>query len=132
MSSFVEEFKKYQKLERWLTGAIVFVSFLAPVTFTVLLNFKAHWILSGFVGLFLLLVALWVHLIRGRVSQKLWGKYESLDVGAVLAKKITPRAPRRFVVTNRGYNHYYLKCLNTGEQVLVSKHRVREDFDIAN
>jgi hypothetical protein len=33
MSSFVEEFKKYQTQERWLTGAIVLVSFLAPVVF---------------------------------------------------------------------------------------------------
>jgi hypothetical protein len=53
-------------------------------------------------------------------------------LGAVLAKKISPARPGRFVITNRGYNHYYLRCLNTGEQVLVSKSRVREDFDIAN
>lgn len=132
MSSFVEEFKKYQKQERWLTGAIVLVSFLAPVVFTILLERKAHWAVSGAAGGTLLVLALWIHMVRARVAEKILTKYETLDVGAVLAKKITPQSPRRFVITNRGYTHYYLKCLHTGEQVLVSKHRVREDFDIAN
>lgn len=132
MSSFVDEFKKYQKQERWLTGVIVSVSFLAPLTFTILLDKKAHWLISSFIGLGLLLIAMWAHIVRRRVADKVLNKYESLGVGSVLAKKITMQKSRRFVVTNRGYNHFYLKCLNTGEQVLVPKHRVREDFDIAN
>lgn len=132
MSSFVEEFKKYQRQERLLTGTIVLVSVLTPISFTLLMNSKIHWAFSGAVAVVLLLSALWVRIVRNRVSQKLLSKYETLDVGAVLAKKVTPKSPRRFVITNRGYNHYYLKCLNTGEQVLVSKNRVQEDFDIAN
>lgn len=132
MSSFVDEFKKYQKQERWLTGVIVSVSFLAPLTFTILLDQKVHWLFSSFIGLGLLLIAMWAHLVRRQVADKVLHKYESLGVGSVLAKKITVQKTRRFVITNRGYNHFYLKCLNTGEQVLVPKHRVREDFDIAN
>ncbi|WP_415061205.1 hypothetical protein [Bdellovibrio sp.] len=132
MSSFVEEFKKYQKQEGILTGAIVLVSVLSPVSFTWMMEHKFHWILSVSVGVMMLVAAFWIQLIRNRVSAKLLGKYETLDVGSILSKKLTPKQPRRFVITNRGYNHYYLKCLNTGEQVLVSKHRVREDFDIAN
>lgn len=132
MSSFVEEFKKYQKQEGILTGAMVLVSVLSPVSFTWMMEHKFHWILSASVGVIMLLAAFWIQLIRNRVSAKLLGKYETLDVGSILSKKLTPKQPRRFVITNRGYNHYYLKCLNTGEQVLVSKHRVQEDFDIAN
>ncbi|MBV2169797.1 MAG: hypothetical protein KUL82_13920 [Bdellovibrio sp.] len=132
MSSFVEEFKKYQKQEGILTGAMVLVSVLSPVSFTWMMEHKFHWMLSVSVGVMMLLAAFWIQVIRNRVSAKLLGKYETLDVGSILSKKITPKQPRRFVITNRGYNHYYLKCLNTGEQVLVSKHRVREDFDIAN
>lgn len=132
MSSFVEEFKKHQKQERFLTAFIILVSVLSPVSFTALMNQKVHWIISSSAAGVFLVSAAWLYLIRHRVSEKLIRKYEDLDVGAVLAKKITPQHPRRFVITNRGYNHFYLKCLNTGEQVLVSKHRVREDFDIAN
>ncbi|WP_374073250.1 hypothetical protein [Bdellovibrio bacteriovorus] len=132
MSSFVEEFKKYQRQERLLTGAIVLVSVLAPVSFTALMNNKIHWSISCLVAATMLSTAMWIHVVRNRVSEKLLSKYETLDVGSVLAKKLTSKNPRRFVITNRGYNHYYLKCLNTGEQVLVSKHRVQEDFDIAN
>lgn len=132
MSSFVEEFKKYQKQERWLTGSIVLVSVFAPIAFTFLIEKKAGWLISGIVGFVFLTAILSVQKMRNQVAEKLIRKYETLDVGAVLAKKITPEKPRRFVITNRGYNHYYLKCLNTGEQVLVPKHRVREDFDIAN
>ncbi len=50
MSSFVEEFKKYQKQERQLTVAIVLVSVLAPVSFTLLLDRKVHWLISAGVG----------------------------------------------------------------------------------
>ncbi|MEK2645550.1 hypothetical protein [Bdellovibrio sp. BCCA] len=132
MSSFVEEFKKYQKQERILTAAIVLVSVLAPVSFTALMNNKIHWVLPYVVAVAILSAALWLHFVRNNVSEKLLRKYETLDVGSVLAKKLTPKNPRRFVITNRGYNHFYLKCLNTGEQVLVSKDRVQEDFDIAN
>jgi uncharacterized membrane protein len=89
MSSFVDEFKKYQKQERWLTGVIVSVSFLAPLTFTILLDKKAHWLISSFIGLGLLLIAMWAHIVRRRVADKVLNKYESLGVGSVLAKKIT-------------------------------------------
>lgn len=133
MSSFVQEFKKYQKQERFLTGAIVLVSVLAPISFTWMMEKKMHWSLSGLVGVVFVLAALWMHFYRGRVAKKLLDQYETLDIGSVLAKKITPAKPNsKFVVTNRGYNHFYLRCVDTGEQVLVSKHRVREDFEIAN
>lgn len=132
MSSFAEEFKKYQKRERLLTGGIVLVSVLSPLSFTWLMEQKVSWALCGLAALGLLGTASYLHYVRGLVAEKLLVKYESLDVGSVLAKKITTHRPQHFVITNRGYNHYYLKCLNTGEQVLVSKNRVREDFDIAN
>ncbi|WP_413581500.1 hypothetical protein [Bdellovibrio sp. HCB288] len=132
MSSFSDEFKKYQKQERRLTGAIVLVSVLAPVSFTLLLERKFHWAVCGSTAFAFLVSAVALHIYRSHVSQKLLKKYETLDVGSVLAKKISPKNPSRFVITNTGYNHFYLRCLNTGEQTLVSKHRVREDFDIAN
>ncbi|WP_413561538.1 hypothetical protein [Bdellovibrio sp. HCB209] len=131
-STFSDEFRKYQKQERRLTAAIVLVSVMAPVSFSILLDKKFHWIVCGITALIFLVAAVGLHVYRAQVSQKLLKKYETLDVGSVLAKKISPKAPSRFVITNTGYNHFYLRCLNTGEQVLVSKHRVREDFDIAN
>lgn len=132
MSSFAEEFKKYQKHERLLTGGIVLMSVLAPVAFTFMMEKKVSWAISGLVALALLTTASYFHYVRTQISQKLLGKYEKLEVGSVLAKKISTIKHHRFVITNRGFNHYYLKCLKTGEQVLVSKDKVREDFDIAN
>ena len=133
MSSFVQEFKKYQRQERFLTGAIVLVSVSAPVSFTWMMEKRMHWSLSGLVGVVFVVAALWMHFYRGRVAKKLLDQYDTLDIGSVLSKKITPVKPKnKFVVTNRGYNHFYLRCVDTGEQVLVSKHRVKEDFEIAN
>lgn len=132
MSSFVEEFKKYQRQERLLTGGLVLLSVMAPVSFTWLMDEVVHWAVALSAAFVFVCGAVVLHLLRTRVSEKLLSKYETLDVGSVLAKKISPVQPRRFVVTNRGFNHFYLRCLNTGEQVLVSKHRVHEDFDIAN
>jgi hypothetical protein len=132
MPSFGEEFKRYQKQQNLLTFTIIVVSFFAPVSFTWLLENKVHWSILASAALAVVLSGLWIQYHRRRISHKLLLKYESLDVGAVLKKKIQRKNPRQFVIVNRGYNHYYLKCMNTGEQVLVSKSRVREDFDIAN
>lgn len=132
MSSFVEEFKKNQNQERLLTSGIVVLSILAPISLTALLECHVNWIISGATALGCLLGASGLHYLRTQIAEKIVVKYEKLDVGAVLAKKISQRMPQHFVITNRGYSHYYLKCLNTGEQVLVSKDRVREDFDIEN
>jgi hypothetical protein len=83
-------------------------------------------------ALAVVLSGLWLQFYRRQLSEKLLAKYESLDIGAILKKKMNRKNPRQFVIVNRGYNHYYLKCMNTGEQVLVSKSRIQEDFDIAN
>lgn len=132
MSSFVQEFKKYQKQERLLTAVMVLISVLAPLVFTLMLNQKVHWVASAAVLAGILMMAFWIHILRDRISVKLLKKYEVLGIGFILSKKLSNKSAARFVITNTGFNHYYLKCLNTGEQVLVSKHRVREDFDIAN
>ncbi|AHI05957.1 hypothetical protein BDW_07285 [Bdellovibrio bacteriovorus W] len=133
MSTLVADFKKYQKKERTLTVAIVLASVAAPIASSVLLNMKVDWVYALLVGVSFLAIAVWFHLVRSKVSQRLIVKYEALDIGSVLAKKIsTATNHQKFVITNTGYNHFYIRCLNTGEQSLVSKHRVREDFDIAN
>ncbi|MNK08049.1 hypothetical protein D3C87_259730 [compost metagenome] len=132
MASFSDEFKKYQKREKYLTATIVVVAILAPASFTWLVEHKFHWALSAFVGIVVILAAVWIHIYRDQVSKKVLSHYEDLDVGAILAKKISTKRSTQFVITNTGYSHFYLKCLNTGEQVLVSKSRIREDFDIAN
>lgn len=132
MSTLVADFKRYQKKERTLTVAIVLASVAAPIASSVLLNMKVNWIYALLVGISFLVLATWLHLVRSKVSQRLIIKYEALDIGSVLAKKISTTNNHKFVITNTGYNHFYIRCLSTGEQSLVSKHRVREDFDIAN
>lgn len=132
MASFSQEFRKYQKQERFLTATIVLGAVLAPVLFTWLMDMKVHWVLAGGAALLVVLTATGVHIYRDKVAKKILKHYEDLEVGSVLAKKISPKKPTQFVITNTGYNHFYLKCLSTGEQVLVSKRRIREDFDIAN
>ncbi|XGC79376.1 hypothetical protein ACES2L_08545 [Bdellovibrio bacteriovorus] len=127
-----QEFVKYQKLEKFLTGTMVLLSVFTPVMVSIMLNKGFHWAYSVALAGTFMFFALWTHVIRSRVSKKLLSKYEQLQVGSVLSKKLTPTQPRQFVITETDYNHFYLKCLKTGEKVLLSKRRVREDFDIAN
>lgn len=127
-----QEFAKYQKLEVFLTSAMVLLSVFTPITVSIMLNKGFHWAYSVSLAGTMIFFAMWIHLVRARVTQKLLSKYEELQVGSVLAKKLTPKSPRHFVVTEKSYNHFYLKCLHTGEQVFLSKSRVCEDFDIAN
>lgn len=130
--SFSGEFRKYQKRERLLTSGIVLIAAFAPICFTFLIQRKVHWVISLFFAVIMIVGAAWAHVYRDKVSKKILRTYEDIEIGSVLAKKISSRTPRKYVVVRRGYNHFYLQCLGTGEQVLVSKNKVREDFNITN
>lgn len=132
MHSFVQEFEKYKRQERFLTGAIILLSVCAPLTFSFLLDKSFPAFLAVLSGISFMGIALWIFILREKITRKLLHKYENLDVGYVLRKKIGHRIPRKFVITSRDSNYFYLKCLETQEVILLSKDRLREDFDIAN
>lgn len=65
-----------------------------------------------------------------RLLQKRQFDQEGHDIGAVLAKKVH-KQQTRFLITHKGYSHYYLESEATGEKLLVAKTKVHEDFDVA-
>lgn len=132
MHSFVQEFEKYKRQERLLTGAIVLLSVCAPLTFSFMLDNSFPTWLAVLSGVSFLSVALWIFILREKITRKLIHKYENLQVGYVLRKKIGHRIPRKFVITSKDNNYFYLRCIETNEVILLSKDRLREDFDIAN
>ncbi len=125
----IPNFKKYQKKERVLSVALLSVAAMAPITMTLMMEKKIHWMLSGSVGFAVLMASLWISLYKNRLEQKLKAELESLDIGHILASK--SKATNRFVITNTGYDHYYIKSLDNGEQMLISRRRAIEDFDLA-
>lgn len=131
--SLAQEFKKYKKLERVLTVLIILISVLAPISFSWILDKKLHGGVSSLLALLFLAAAFGIYWIRHQVSLRLIKHYEALDIGAVLQKKMTPQKQnQRFVIINTGQEHFHLQCLCSGAPLLVSKSRVREDFDIEN
>lgn len=123
-----DEFKRFRKAEKFLSGMLVFVATTAPVTFTYLMQKRVHWIVSLGSACALVAAAAWIHLYREKVAKKIKVKYESLDVGRVLAKKTRSH---RYVITHTGYNHYYLESLENGEKLLIPRRRIHEDYDIS-
>lgn len=123
------QIKKYQKIEKMLSAALVSIATVAPIAFTYLFDRKMHGVLSVCVGLGVLLSAIWIIFYRGQVSKKIQNTYYSLDSGVHLISK--EKKPRKFVITNSGYNHYHLKCVQSGEKTLISKKRIHEDFEIS-
>lgn len=131
--SLAQEFKKIQKLERVLTIAIIVISVLAPISFSWITEKKPHGYTSAGIAASFVVSAFIIYWIRQQISQKLLRHYEALDIGAVLQKKMTPRKEKnRFVIINTGREHFHLQCLCSGRPLLVSKSRLREDFDIEN
>ncbi|KYG63892.1 hypothetical protein AZI86_13830 [Bdellovibrio bacteriovorus] len=131
--SLAQEFKKYKKLERVLTALVILISVLAPISFSWIMDKKLHGGISSVIAFLFLAAAFGVYVIRHQVSQRLMKHYESLDIGAVLQKKMaSEKQNQRFVIINTGREHFHLQCLCSGTPLLVSKSRVREDFDIEN
>lgn len=124
-----EDFRHFQKRERILSGLLVVVATTAPVAFTYLMQRRVHWLVSFGSACALVAAAIWIHLYREKISKKIKVKYETLEIGRVLSKKSRQR--HRYVITNMGYNHYYLKSLENGEQVLIPRRRAREDYDLS-
>lgn len=131
--SLTRDFKKLQSLERALTGIIIFLAVIAPISFSWILKKQWHVSVSLILGAAILIAAVTIHLLRSRVSSKLFKHYEDLEVGAVLQKKMTAQKElNRFVIINTEREHFHLKCLCSGVPMLVSKNRVREYFEIEN
>ena len=131
--SLTHDFKKLRSLERALTGIIIFLAVIAPISFSLIQKMQWHLGVSVILGVVILVAAISIHVVRSRVSAKLFKHYEELEVGRVLQKKMTAQKElNRFVIINTEREHLHLKCLCSGVPMLVSKNRVREYFEIEN
>ena len=132
MNCSERNFRKFQAQEKLLSGLLVACSVMAPVSFTWLSQKEFYWIISVGAAVSFVMTALVLQIFRQNLNQRLESHYEQLAVGSVLEKKVGPASRNKFVITHCGYNHYYVTSLKSGERVLVSKNRVREEFDIAH
>ncbi len=121
-----QQLKIHQRKEKLLSGLLMGISLAAPVVFTYLMGSHIHRALASFLAFSVLMLCLWILLYRSHVSRQVKRSYESLEVGLILARKA--RHAKKFIITKQGYTHYYLKCLDTGEQLLISRQRAHDDF----
>ncbi len=130
-NSLLEEIKKYQSRERMFNVLSVAALIASPVIPSVMMKGGQHSLLAlGFAVVFVG-VSLWAQRKRVQLRAQIHQCFESLGVGFCLEKKISRGSLRKFVIVDKNTIHYSLRCMNTGENVLVSKSRLREDFDVA-
>lgn len=133
MASYLKNYNKNKNLERKLSTLVAGIVFAAPLVVSLMLYFHLPPVGVFISGVSLFVGAGLVQHYKNQATEKVQQSFLNLDIGYVLAKKpISKSGPSHFVISNKGFNHYYLKCLATGEQFLVSKSRVRDDFDIEN
>lgn len=129
-SQVVTDFRKYKTYEKTLSAMIVFISVLSPIILASLLDHKLQVFYLIFLGVLMVSFTLGLIYIRTLISDRLRLQYMNLDVGATLKKKLTTNRTQ-FVIVNKTYQHFCLQD-QRGLKILVPKHRIQEDFDIAN
>lgn len=129
-SRFVSDFRKYQSYEKTLSAMIVFIAVLSPVILASLLDNDLQVVYLVVLAGLLVSSTVGLVYIRSLISHRIKDQYRRLDVGATLRKKIVAH-PSTFVIINKTYQHFCLQD-QKGSRILVPKHRIQEDFDIAN
>lgn len=128
----LKEIRAIQHQERSLTALFVICLIASPVVPSLMMKNQSPSLVPLLIGLFFVAIAFWAQYKRAQMARQLLATFDNLSVGAKLEKKLTRNTPQQFLIVDKTPGHFNLRCVQTGESILVSKGRVREDFEIAN
>ncbi len=128
----INEIRSIQSKARLLYALFAISLIASPVIPSLVIRNGDHTALALALGFIFVFVAFFAQFRRSKISRELSHKFEQLQVGVRLEKKIPQSNTKEFLIIDKSARHFSLQCIQTGQNILVCKHRVREDFDIAN
>ncbi len=126
-NSFGGSYKKEKMKAGVLSAFIVVCSIAAPVSFSLLIQAKFNPILAFTVGLSFVFTLFILAYIRSELLIKLEDKYNQVRAGMKVKKR---ESALMYEILQESPNFFYLKDTVDNKRVMISKEKLRNDYEL--
>ena len=131
MSKKANDYRSDYKRERLkttvLSGLVFFCSIAAPVSFSILIQRKANPVAAFSVGVAFVFALLILAYFRSNAMKNLENSYNQVRTGMKVKKK---QSTSRYEVVQESPNYFYLKDTIENKKMMVSREKLRSDFEL--
>ena len=124
---FKSNYKKEKMKTSVLSGMIIFCSIAAPLSFSFLIQMKANPIAAFSVGLSFVFVLFILAYFRSTAMKTMEQKYSQVRAGMKVKKK---QSTLMYEVVQESPNFFYLKDTLDNRKMMISKEKLRSDFEL--
>lgn len=120
-------YKKEKLKTNVLSGLIVFCSIAAPLSFSLLIQKKINPVVAFLIGSTFIFVLFILAYMRWNVLKNLEHKYDMVRAGMTVKKK---QSALLYEIVQESPKFYYLKDTVDNKKMMISKEKLRSDFDL--
>ncbi len=126
-ASIENTFKKQKVRTNILSGLIFFCSIAAPISFSLLVQKKINALAAFSVGLSFVFALIILAYLRANAIKTLEHSYSQVRAGMKVKKK---QSTTRYEVVQESHNFFYLKDASSSKRMMISKEKLRADFEL--
>lgn len=127
MTVHKNKYKKEKLKTSILSGLIFFCSISAPMSFSFLIQQKINAVAAFSVGLSFVFVLLVLAYFRSSSLKNLEQSYNEVCAGMKVKKK---QSANMYEVIQESHNFFYLKDTADNKKMMISKEKLRSDFEL--
>lgn len=126
-TNFKHSYKREKQKTIILSGLIIFCCISAPLSFSFLIQMKTNPILAFSAGMTFVFALFIFAYFRLNALKNMETKYNQIHNGMKLKKK---QSGSMYEVVQQSHNFFYLKDSVGNRKTMVSKEKLRSDFDL--
>jgi hypothetical protein len=126
-SVYKNNFKKEKMKTNILSGLIFFCSISAPMSFSFLIQKKINAVAAFSVGLSFVFLLLILAYFRSLALKNLEQSYNQIRTGMKVKKK---QSASMYEIIQESPNFFYLKDTLDNKKMMISKEKLRSDFEL--
>ncbi|MBL7542375.1 MAG: hypothetical protein JNL11_01095 [Bdellovibrionaceae bacterium] len=127
LNTYKSNYKKQKLKTDILSGLIFFCSISAPISFSFLVQQKTNAIAAFSVGLSFVFALFILAYFRSAALKSLEQSYNQVRTGMRVKKK---QSASLYEVVQESHNYFYLKDTLDNKKMMISKEKLRSDFDL--
>lgn len=126
-NTYKNKYKREKIKTNILSGLIFFCSISAPMSFSFLIQQKINAVAAFSVGLSFVFVLLILAYFRSTALKNLEQSYSEVRTGMKVKKK---QSASMYEVVQESHNFFYLKDTLDNKKMMISKEKLRADFEL--
>jgi signal transduction histidine kinase len=126
-NTYKNKYKREKIKTNILSGLIFFCSISAPMSFSFLIQQKINAVAAFSVGLSFVFILLILAYFRSSSLKNLEQSYSEVRTGMKVKKK---QSASMYEVVQESHNFFYLKDTLDNKKMMISKEKLRSDFEL--